>query len=209
MKGNAAQRFGRLLGNLAAHPNYIPRYVSHNVLNHKSPLTLEVPWFSYAAIDFLEKILRPGLAVCEFGSGGSTLFFARRVKSVYSIEDNPKWFELVSRWLKEKGVPNVELRLLRPVSKNSAGFDKSACLHAVPDRSFDVFVLGGGDDETPLRPLCFQYLEKRVPPGGIIVVDDSWRYPSLRKHNKARWVEIFQSVGPCRPGVTSTDVFFY
>lgn len=183
--------------------------MSHNVLNHKSPLTLEVPWFSYAAIDFLEKILRPGLAVCEFGSGGSTLFFARRVKSVYSIEDNPKWFELVSRWLKEKGVPNVELRLLRPVSKNSAGFDKSACLHAVPDRSFDVFVLGGGDDETPLRPLCFQYLEKRVPPGGIIVVDDSWRYPSLRKHNKARWVEIFQSVGPCRPGVTSTDVFFY
>ena len=44
---------------------------------------------------------------------------------------------------------------------------------------------------------------------GIVVVDDSWRYPGLRRNHRAKELKIFQSVGPCRPGVTSTDVFFY
>ena len=48
-----------------------------------------------------------------------------------------------------------------------------------------------------------------IKPGGIIVVDDSWRYPKLRQENRAQKHRIFQSVGPCRPGVTSTDIFFY
>jgi hypothetical protein len=43
----------------------------------------------------------------------------------------------------------------------------------------------------------------------MIVVDDSWRYPELRAKNRAKRFSVFQSVGPCRPGVTSTDVFFY
>jgi predicted O-methyltransferase YrrM len=209
MKGNIAQKFGRLIGNLAERPDYISRYVTHNVLNHKTPLDLEIPWFSYAAIDFLEKLLRPGMAVCEYGSGGSTLFFARRVRSVYSIENNPNWFKLVSQRLKEKGVTNVELHLFTFDFQNPAGFDKSAYLRAVPDRPFDVYVIDGSEEWTQVRPHCFQHVEERMRPGGVIVLDDSWRYPSLRTQNKASRMEIFQSVGPSRPGVTSTDVFFY
>src|SRR5215204_4452964 len=95
MHGTIPQKIGRVVANLLLHPQYISRCVNHNLLNGKTPLDLELPWFSYAAIDFLQDFLQSGMSVCEFGSGGSTLFFARRVKSVYSIEDNPKWFELV------------------------------------------------------------------------------------------------------------------
>src|SRR3954452_8270654 len=103
MNGTVPQKIGRVISNLVTNPQYISRCLAHNIVNGKSPLDLEIPWFSYAAIDFLEPWLRPDMTVCEYGSGGSTLFFARRVKSVFSIEDNPKWFELVSQRLKEKG----------------------------------------------------------------------------------------------------------
>jgi hypothetical protein len=52
-------------------------------------------------------------------------------------------------------------------------------------------------------------VEDRVKPGGIIVLDDSWRYAAPRLRNKAKRFEVFESVGPCRPGCTTTDVFFY
>ena len=51
--------------------------------------------------------------------------------------------------------------------------------------------------------------EECVAPGGIIVVDDSWRYRQLRDSARAGEVQIFESVGPGRFGVTSTDVFLY
>jgi len=209
MNGNIAEKVCRLAGDLATHPTHLKQYVANNVLSHRTPLELELPWFSYEAIHFLEGYLKPQMTVCEYGSGGSTVFFARRVRAVYSIEDNEKWFELVTQRLQEMNIRNAELHLHPFDFKNPAGFEKSAYLHAVPERPFDVYVIDGSEEWDQVRPVCFQHVEERVQPGGTIIVDDSWRYPELRKHNKAKEVKIFQSTGPYRPGVTSTDVFFY
>ncbi len=209
MQGTVPRKIGRLITNLVLHPQYIPRCVSHNLVNGKTPLDLEIPWFSYAAIDFLERFLELHMTVCEYGSGGSTLFFARRVKSVFSIEDNPRWHELVSRRLQERGLRNVTLKLCPFDFKNPVGFEQSEYLTAMPEERFDVVVVDGSEEWTQVRPICFERAESRVKRGGIIVVDDSWRYPGIRAKNRAHDHKIFQSVGPCRPGVTSTDVFFY
>jgi hypothetical protein len=106
-------------------------------------------------------------------------------------------------------VRNATLTLCPFDFKNPAGFEHSAYLHALPGSGFDVIVVDGSEEWTLVRPVCFEKAESYVKPGGIIVVDDSWRYPGLRKSNHARHCKVFQSVGPCRPGVTSTDVFFY
>src|SRR5437773_261769 len=111
MHGTVSRKIGRLIGNLMLHPQYLPRCLTHNVINGKTPLDLELPWFSYAAIDFLEDFLQPEMTVCEYGSGGSTLFFSRRVKAVYSIEDNERWHEMVARRLAQKSLTNVTLIL--------------------------------------------------------------------------------------------------
>src|SRR5215469_11650561 len=111
MHGTVPAKVGRLVANLMSHPQYISRCVAHNLFNGKTPLDLELPWFSYAAIDFLAHYLQPGMEVCEYGSGGSTIFFARRVKSVFSIEDNSQWFELVSNRLKRESLINATLKL--------------------------------------------------------------------------------------------------
>ena len=34
-------------------------------------------------------------------------------------------------------------------------------------------------------------------------------YDELRKQNKAREIKIFKSTGPCRYGLTTTDVYLY
>ena len=53
--------------------------------------------------------------------GGSTVFFARRVHSVFSIEDNASWHELVSNRLKEKSLNNVTMKLCPFDFKNPDG----------------------------------------------------------------------------------------
>jgi len=209
MHGTVPQKIGRVIGNLLLHPQYISRCLAHNVINGKTPLDLEMPWFSYAAIDFLETFLEPHMAVCEYGFGGSTLFSVERVKSVFSIEDNPKWFELVTQRLREKGLSNATVTLSPFDFKNPIGFEKSPCLHAMPEERFDVIVVDGSEEWTQVRPICFEKAEGHVKHGGIFVVDDSGRYPGLRQKNHAQRYKTFQSVGPCCPGVTSTDIFFY
>lgn len=209
MNGNLAVKTCRLASNLAAHPSYLNRYLSNNVFDRRYPLDLEIPWFSYAAIDFLERYLKPQMTVCEYGSGGSTIFFSNRVASVYSIEDNAKWFALVTRRLQEKKILNAKVELFPFNFQNPAGFEKSGYLNAVPDQPFDVYVIDGSEEWEQVRPVCFQHVEERIRPGGIIIVDDSWRYLELRQRNKANEVKTFQSVGPARPGVTSTDIYFY
>jgi len=209
MHGTIPTKIGRVITNLVRHPQYIPRCVTHNLLNGKTPLDLEIPWFSYSAIDFLKTFLKPQMNVCEYGSGGSTLFFAQRTARVHSIEDNPRWYELVSQRLIEKRVKNVTLQLCPFDFKNPTGFEQSDYLRALPDEKFDVIVVDGSEEWTQVRPICFEKAQRHIKPGGIIIVDDSWRYPKLRLNNRAETHRVFQSVGPCRPGVTSTDIFFY
>ena len=209
MQGTITRKLGRVIGNLMLHPQYLARGLSHNLLHDKGPLELGMPWFSYAAIDFLDLFLEPHMTVCEYGSGGSTVFFAQRAKSVFSIEDNPTWFELVSKKLRERSLPNVTLVLCPFDFKQATDFEHSAYLQAIPDERFDVIVVDGAEEWTPVRPVCFRKAESRVKRGGIIVLDDSWRYPELRRDHRAKEFKVFESVGPGRPGVTSTDVFFY
>src|SRR3954465_1319904 len=158
MHGTVSQKIGRVVSNLVLNPQYISRCLSHNVLN-KTPLDLEVPWFSYAAIDFLDEFAEPHMNVFEYGSGGSTLFFARRAKSVLSVEDNRKWYELVSTRIKDEGLVNASLKLCPFDFKTAAAFEESEYLHALPDERFDIIVVDGTEEWTLIRPVCFQKAE--------------------------------------------------
>jgi len=209
MKGTAPKKAARLLMNLAFHPRYASRYVSNNLLHSRSPLDLELPWFSYAAIDFLEDYITPAMTVFEYGSGGSTIFFARRAGSVVSVEDNPEWFNRVKTRITDLGIINVSLKLFPFNFKEPVGFENSDYLRALSSERPDVIVVDGSEEWTQVRPMCFRLAEGVIRSGGIIIVDDSWRYPSLRENNRAKSVRRFQSAGPGRPGVTSTDVYFY
>ncbi len=209
MTGSIPRKVARLTGDLLRHPEYSRRYFRHNLFRRAMVLDLELPWFPYAAIDFLEMYLKPHMTLCEYGSGGSTLFFARRVHYVYAIEGNAEWYQRVCGRLNDKWLSNVHVKFCPFDFTNPVGFEKSTYLHSLPEEPLDVIVIDGTEEWVPVRPICFRAAEQRIQSGGIIVVDDSWRYPELRENNRAKRFQTFQSVGPGRPGVTSTDVFFY
>ncbi|MEP7014565.1 MAG: class I SAM-dependent methyltransferase [Verrucomicrobiota bacterium] len=214
MYGTKLAKVTRLVGDLLGNPKYVPGYLSTN-FSKRTPLDLELPWFSYAAIDFLAAFLRPEMCVFEYGTGGSTLFLARKVRTVTSIEDNVVWLQKIEERLRQTGLSNVVLQHRQFDSKNPVNFESSGYLHSIPSRQFDMIVVDGTEeffgqrDAMQVRPICFRHAEKFIRPGGIIVVDDSWCYPDLRRLNRARRYRTFKSAGPCRPGVTSTDIFFY
>jgi predicted O-methyltransferase YrrM len=203
------QRVAKLAGHLMQHPGNVPRYVAHNLISRKPPVELELPWFSYGAIDFLENYLRKETQVFEFGSGGSTLFFAQRAKSVTAVEDNAHWCKLVAAKLAAHRIGNVDLRHVPVTFTTEEAFASSDYLNAVRQSTFDVIIVDGTEWTMNVRPICFHAAEKQIAAGGIIVVDDSWRYRELRRSHRAQRSEVFESVGPARYGVTSTDVYFY
>jgi hypothetical protein len=104
---------------------------------------------------------------------------------------------------------NVDLRHVPVAFTTDEAFASSDYLNAVRESTFDVIIVDGSEWTLNARPICFRAAEQQIAPGGIIVVDDSWRYRELRQAYRAKRVEIFESVGPARYGVTSTDVYFY
>jgi predicted O-methyltransferase YrrM len=64
-----------------------------------------LPWFTYAAIEFLERVVRPGDSVFEFGAGYSTLWWQERVQRICSVEHDARWCERLRPRLK----PQVQL----------------------------------------------------------------------------------------------------
>jgi predicted O-methyltransferase YrrM len=203
------ERVCKLGGDLLQRPSNIPRYISQNILGRRSPIDLELPWFSYGAIDFLETFLRVEMRVFEFGSGGSTIFFARRCANVESVEDHPDWAARVRERMAQLGLTNFAITECPFDFNHPDAFAESRYLEQVRRGSYDVVVVDGADNDYSIRPRCFEAAEDQVNPGGIIVVDDSWRYRQLRETRRARRVEIFETVGPARYGVTSTDIYFY
>lgn len=214
MHGTPFEKIRRTVLSLLSTPQYSAGYFTTNFLR-KTPLDVELPWFSYAAIDFLEGFLSRDMKVFEYGSGGSTIFFAKRSHSVIATEDSSEWLKKAQVRLEQSGLHNVTFQHRQFDVKNPIGFATSSYLHSIPPQRFDVIVVDGteeyiGQTGKPLvRAMCFYYAEAFIRPGGIIIVDDSWCYPQLRLTNRAKALRVFQSVGPCRVGATSTDVFFY
>jgi hypothetical protein len=56
----------------------------------------ENPWLTKQAVHFLSQTLRADDVGIEFGSGRSTIWFARRLRHLISVENNPLWYAKVS-----------------------------------------------------------------------------------------------------------------
>lgn len=203
------QRVAKLAATLVRQPHYLPRYLKALPIWKRLPVDLAVPWWSFAAIDFITEQCQPHFEVFEYGTGGSTILFAKQCKKVTAVEDDAAWQRVVEKALDTLHLSNASL-VLRPFNFQTPGdFENSAYLQALAESSYDIIVLDGQDFTGEIRPICFQRAEAYIKKGGMIIVDDSWRYPQLRQTCSARSVRTFESVGPYRVGVTSTDVYFY
>ena len=125
------------------------------------PNGLPIPYMNYSFIAFLEQRLKSDMRLFEYGSGYSTLFYARYVHHVVTVESDREWYEKIN---KEK--PDNVVLLWMTFEK-----DGDYC-RAVrqSDELFDVIVIDGPD-----RVRCAKHAVGSLSPKGIIIIVDSER----------------------------------
>jgi len=202
-------RLPRVLFHLASRPGDIPRYFSQSLPSHLTPLELGIPWWSFGAVDAVANFIKSDMEVFEFGSGGSSIFLAERAKRVTCVEDSENWTELVRRQADRRGLQNLQV-LTRPFDFQKAEkFGESSYLAALGEAFYNIIVVDGQEESAQVRPECFWRGERHIKPGGLIVLDDSWRYPQVKGKNRAKYWKDHKGVSCCRRGVTSTCLFYY
>ena len=202
-------RGARLAAHLLLQPRDIVPYARFGVFTSKTPLELGIPWWSFGAVRAVECKLKPEMTGFQFGSGGSSLFLVSRLRSLTCIDDEKAWVEKVREAAKERKLSNLRV-LHKPYEFwDASGFESSAYLKALSEGSYDVIVIDGKEWSDPVRDVCFWRAEDYIKPGGLIVLDDSARYPQVKAKNRAkRWRE-YEGCGYCRMGETTTAVFEY
>lgn len=205
------QKFFALCRALASSPRDIPAYLRHLPCWRRQPADLELPWFSYGAIRFLKSWLRPTHRVFEYGSGGSTLFFAPRVETVLAVENDAGWQARVAEHIRVRGLRNASVEFHPLANDELATFMASSFANRIRSGTWDVVVV----DCHPgfyasrygyIRPAAVELAMEQLNPHGIIVLDDCWMYPEQIKPRAGWQITVYGGCGPARYGVTATAV---
>jgi hypothetical protein len=158
----------------------------------------EVPWMNYPVIKFLKDRLRRDFNLFEFGSGYSTLFYARLVQCVTSVEYDEEWFQIVKKIIpenvilifKEKDINGEYCRVI-----NSTG------------QKYDVVIVDGRD-----RVNCIKQSIEALTVRGVIVFDDSQMEHYLEGINYAKEKEFraldFEGLKPTGDEIDRTTIFY-
>ncbi len=57
----------------------------------------EYPWMNQKEVELIEKYLNKDTIMLEWGSGGSTLYFSKKVKTLYSIEHDKTYYNKIKK----------------------------------------------------------------------------------------------------------------
>lgn len=152
-------------------PRYVFDRVAWEVWQRRHP---EAPWLTREAVRVLSTLLRPKDVGLEWGSGRSTLWFAKRIQRLVSVEDNEQWYRSVSEKIGQQGLKNVDYRFRPNVGEDdSQDSDYVTTAAEFADASVD-FVLVDGKS----RGACALQAARVVRTGGLLVVDNvNWYLP--------------------------------
>jgi len=150
------------------------------------------PWLPPTAIKYLESFLKEDMIGFEWGSGRSTVFLAKRVNLLVSLEHDKNWYEKVKISLEKKGlISRVEYKFIEPVDRkeiNEIPWDcwKGSKLIGVPpkpqfyhyfqeiqkypDNYFDFVLIDGR-----ARVACMMNAKDKIKKEGILILDNSDR----------------------------------
>lgn len=113
-----------------------------------------LPWFTYPAISFLERRLKPEMTVFEYGCGNSTFWLAGHVGSLLSCEHDATWYEKVKSTLPD----NVQLALREGDEYVQAAHESRG--------KFDIIVIDGRQ-----RVKCILACVPALKNDGVIIVE--------------------------------------
>lgn len=117
-----------------------------------------IPWLTYSFINFLTPRLQNSFTVLEFGTGNSTLWFSKKVKSIIAIEHNLDWYNFMLRRIPS----NVAIQFVDMNSFQSYGM----ILEKTTDK-FDI-IINDGIFRNEIAKTCHNSLTEN----GVIIFDN-------------------------------------
>lgn len=140
------------------------------------------PWLTEDAIKFLSSYLKKSDVGLEFGSGRSTLWFAKRISHLTSVETDSIWFDKVKQAVNCNGIHNVTLIYLEdtsclPEARQTDSKDilkYNEIIKMFQPDSLEFVLVDGAN-----RSFCANAAIEIVKNGGIIIIDNAeWFIPS-------------------------------
>jgi hypothetical protein len=181
-------------------------------------LNTDTPWTSPASIEILKLILTKEMKGFEFGSGGSTIFYSKRIKELTTVEHNQDWYNQINRRLVLENIKNVNYRFFQQEDTESFNeevvnignktivhnFQKNfyeyvKYIDSFDDGYFDFIVVDGR-----ARVDCIIRSINKLKTGGILILDNSERERYKQVHELLiEWPSILTSTG-----LTDTTIWF-
>jgi hypothetical protein len=151
-------------------------------------------WMTYPLVDFLSTINFSNSEVFEYGSGGSTLWWASRSKNITSIEYNLEWLDLV----KNAAPKNVTIQH-HPIDP---GYSKTIL---ETNNKFDVIVIDGAH-----RFSCAKDAPTQLSDKGIIILDNTeWHLNAAKALRDQGFLQIdFAGFCPLNSFPSVSSIFF-
>jgi predicted O-methyltransferase YrrM len=148
--------------------NYVPVTACGNALVSLITASLRVavgyrpvrPSISQSAARRIRTLLPASARIAEFGSGFSTLWFARAFAHVVSVEHDQAWADIVRARLRA-GNYSVDYIFAQQQ-------DYANALDVYPDASFDLILVDG-----LRRDACLSRALGKLKPGGYVYLDNS------------------------------------
>lgn len=153
-----------------------------------------ISWITYPAIDYLDNIDFTGCRIFEYGSGASSLWWAKKAKQVTSVEMEKDWFDHVISMVPENVV----------VVHCPDGSRYPGVINDFED-FYDVIVIDGAE-----RYQCALHAVPKLTEHGVIILDNTDWYPNtaktLREHG---FTQIdFHGFAPLNSFPSNTSLFF-
>jgi predicted O-methyltransferase YrrM len=133
-----------------------------STIYYKLGRNVRTPWLGYRVQKRLSSLIQPHWKILEFGSGASTVWFARQCALVVSTESDSRWHAEVSKRLHSSGLDNVIYRL--------RGTEDYCDMHEYDDGYFDLALVDGALNT---RDRCAETAIRKVGKGGYILFDNS------------------------------------
>ena len=193
-----------------------PRYICCRIRQKLAEMAHpDAPWITPEATRILETMIRPADTGAEFGSGRSTLWFARRCRQLTSVESDDQWYAKISAALRDHGLVNIDY-YRHPRDQPEETGDQSAYARVAlsfDDESIDFVLVDG-----LYRDHVTKFMMPKLKRGGLLIIDNvNWYIPSWTRSPYSRspkegcsgslWAELVAELAHWRMIWTSSGVW--
>ena len=157
-----------------------------------------IPWLTYPFITFLKGRIHAQLNIFEYGSGDSTLWYAKRARSIDAVEHHFEWYTYVnSKKTDNMTIKHIEL---------DHGDNYARAIH-VSGKQYDIVIVDGRDRNNCMKEAC-----KGLTSSGVIILDNSHiiKYDLGKLYLKEQGFKqlAFEGMCPVSPYFNETSLFY-